>query len=414
MSDCAIKIADVSKFYRVYNTPKDVLLEILMGRNRHKDFSALHEISLSIGKGSVVGVIGRNGAGKSTLLRIIAGTLEPSIGRVEVHGRVSAILELGTGFNPNYTGRENIYLGGLCLGLSRREIEEKENDIIEFSELGEFIDQPFRTYSSGMQARLTFSVAIAPNPEILIVDEALSVGDVRFQRKCFRRFEEFKAAGCTILFVTHQTGTVEAICDRAVYLADGRVVADGSPREVVGCYMKDLFGAKDSAADYVAGAPPARNGREVRYGTGEAKILDCGILDEGGQPVNVVFSGDRYATFCDVRCETEQIDDLNVGISFTTTEGIRLVAANPLLHRTPIPTLHRGDVVRVTLEVEMNLGLGDYFLTFGAWGTFADRNYDRRVDALHITVRGDSCLSQSLVNMKPHYSSTLLGANPDG
>lgn len=421
MSEPAIALRNLSKTFRVFQHPVDMMWEVMLGRPRHRDFDALKAISFQIEKGAVVGLIGRNGAGKSTLLRIIAGTLDATAGKVEVNGRISAILELGTGFNPDYTGRENIYLGGLCLGLSRREIEAREANIIAFSELEDFIDQPFKTYSSGMQARLTFAVAVSVNPDILIVDEALSVGDAKFQRKCFRQFEEFRDAGVTILFVTHQTAFVESICDRAIYLSGGTVAADGPPRETVGQYLQDLFGAETGAVSHEEPAPKVAQASALaesktpitearRYGTGEATIVHFGLLDSLGNAASVCISGEAYSLVCDVRCNVDFIDDLHVGFGITTATGITLMAHNSLKSRTPVPSMTTGNVLRFRLDVSMNLGPGDYFVTFGAWGLLADKHYDRRVDALHFSVRGERGLESSIVNMRPLYSVIDLNA----
>lgn len=405
----AISVESLSKLYRVYSDPRELLIELVRGKKRHRDFYALNDVSFSIEHGAVVGIIGRNGAGKSTLLKILTGTLDPTAGKVVANGRISAILELGSGFNPDYSGRENIYLGGLCLGLTRKEINGRIDSIIGFSELEEFIDQPFRTYSSGMQARLTFSVAVSVDPDILIVDEALSVGDARFQRKCFRRFEEFKAAGCTILFVTHQTGVVESICDRAIYLNEGRISADGPPKEVVAQYMQDIFGPSETGT---AKAPPIANNaplnHERRYGTEEALIVEFGVLDSNGRQCSFLSSGQPFTIFCNVQCNCDALSDLQVGISISTTNGVRLVASNSILHQVSLPPLERGQVVQVKLEGNLNLGLGDYFITFGAWSLFSDKHYDRRVDALHLIVRGAPNLSQSLVNIQPRYTAALI------
>jgi len=402
----ALIVRELRKAFRVYNKPADMVRELLTGRAHHRDFLALQGITFEVPRGSVVGLIGRNGAGKSTLLRIIAGTLDPTSGDIAVDGRISAILELGTGFNPEYTGRENIYLGGLCLGLSRTEIKARESEIIAFSELEEFIDRPFKTYSSGMQARLTFAVAVSVEPDILIVDEALSVGDAKFQRKCFRKFEEFRQAGVTILFVTHQTAIVESICDRVIYLSGGQVVADGAPREVVGQYLEDLFGAEAAKQAQRADggqAAEAGVGGARRYGTGEVVIERFGLLDPDGLPASTCESGQKYTVFCDVRCVAERVDDLHIGIGFTTTTGISVAAYNSLKHRTEVPPMMKGEAISVRLDVTMNLGPGPYFVTFGAWGVFADKHYDRRTDALQFTVHARPELELSLVNLEPTY-----------
>ena len=245
MTRRAIEVADLSKSYRVWNNPRDMVLEVLTGRRRHLEFEALSHINLKVAQGSVVGIVGRNGAGKSTLLRIVAGTLDATSGKISVEGRISAILELGTGFHGEYSGRENVFLGGLCLGLKRDEIAARFDEIVAFSELGDFIDQPFRTFSSGMQARLTFAVATCVDPDVLIIDEALSVGDARFQLKSFDRIRSFKQRGKSILLVSHSMPSIVAVCDRAILLEKGHILADGNPSEVCNLYHELLFSPVD-------------------------------------------------------------------------------------------------------------------------------------------------------------------------
>lgn len=253
----ALQLTDVSRVYKSYNRPIDRLLEALpFSSARSQAFQALHPLNLTVSQGEVVGFLGRNGAGKSTLLQLICGTLPPSSGSVVVNGRIAALLELGSGFNPEFTGRENIFLNGALLGLKQSELEKRLNEIIEFSGIGEAVDHPVKTYSSGMFVRLAFSVAVCVDPDVLVIDEALSVGDGAFARKSFDRIMQMKEKGCTILFCSHNLYQVEAICNRAVWLHEGRVVAEGMPAEVISRYENFLYGANDpdsSAPEVPAG-----------------------------------------------------------------------------------------------------------------------------------------------------------------
>lgn len=257
--ESAISVRGVSKSYQIYDSPGHRLRQFIVPRLRrllglevrdyYRTFQALRDVSFDVGRGEVVGIVGRNGSGKSTLLQIICGTLSPSAGQVETRGRVSALLELGSGFNPEFTGRDNVYMNAALIGMSREEVEGRLDAILAFAGIGDFIDQPVKTYSSGMAVRLAFAVAINADPDILIVDEALAVGDELFQRKCFARIEQLRSAGVTILFVSHAGGTVIDLCDRAVLLDSGEMLADGPPKAVVGMYQKLLYAPLEKAAE---------------------------------------------------------------------------------------------------------------------------------------------------------------------
>lgn len=242
MSEVAITIQNVSKCFKRYRHPADRLKELLFpGKQRADEFWALRNINLEIPKGKTLGIVGANGSGKSTLLQIIVGTLAPTTGHVNVQGRISALLELGSGFNPEFTGRQNIFFNGQVLGLSQRQIEEKYDDIVAFADIGDFIDQPVKTYSSGMFVRLAFAVATSVEPDILVVDEALAVGDEAFQRKCYAKLEKIQERGGTILFVSHSAGTVIDLCDAAVLMSEGELLLYSTPKYVIDKYHKLIY-----------------------------------------------------------------------------------------------------------------------------------------------------------------------------
>lgn len=430
-NNIAIHVSNLSKVFKIYNKPINLLWEMTTGKPRHKPFWALRDISFDVKPGEVVGLIGRNGAGKSTLLRILTGTLDKTSGEVQINGRVSSILELGTGFEDEYTGHENIFLGGLILGMTREEIRSKMDWIINFSELESVIDQPFKTYSSGMQARLTFSTAISIDPDILIVDEALAVGDAAFQLKCFNKFQELVDRGKTILLVSHNINIINSLCERVMLLENGEVLLFGDSRQVTNKYYEILFSSpgyttelfeedieyKDKIVDGVSKKrnsidfstfPRLKdkilNKSHANYGNKKAEIFDFGVLDESGIPTTTLEPIHKYAFYCRMRLN-EPAKNLTVGMRIRTKQGVDLFAANTQYHDIEIPHGNRGNIISVIFNTVMNIGPGEHFVTFGVRNVYEAEFMDRYVDAFKITVLSDKSVdSASLVNLNESVS----------
>lgn len=425
----AIQARGLCKVYRRYQSPFDALLEMTTGKSRHAAHAALDGVNFDLYRGEIIGVLGRNGAGKSTLLKIIAGTLEKTCGELEVNGRITAILELGTGFHPEYTGRENIFMGGMCLGMSRREIETKIDSIIDFSELREVIDHPFKTYSTGMQARLTFSTAISVDPEILIIDEALSVGDARFQSKCFSRLQQLREKNLTILLVSHDTNTITSLCDRALILEGGKVYSEGDSKQVSLVYHNLLFGRKarptpdadpdpklDSSPMQIS--PPtlatetapfvsesgqteiAASGSRMRYGSGEATLSAWGLFDEQNNPVTVIESGKSFRLLLTLTAHTD-IMDLSFGFAIKDRRGTVLWGITNLTDQGVSCSLRGGEFLTVSAPSTMWLAAGDYFVTLGAAHLEDGEKIDFVEDAIEFRVLGPgNIFTTSFVNLQ--------------
>ena len=414
-----IRVSDLSKCFYLFEKPIHRLTSQLFGnRGRGKAFWALRNVSFEINPGETVGIIGKNGSGKSTLLEIIAGTMRPTEGNVRVQGRVAALLELGAGFNPEFTGRENAMMSAAVMGVEPARAEASIADISEFAEIGEYLDQPVKTYSSGMYVRLAFASAVSFDPDILIIDEALSVGDIRFQRKCFRKFEQLKQHGKTILFVTHSTELVKAHCDKAIFLNDGEVQDRGDVRDVVHAYLTAMFGGdrtavgdlgsssdRDTAsAPIVAPATLNRdpsidgcryrqgyNAAEYRWGDQRARIIDYRILCDGiADPVTCT-QGKRLEIECNIYFDAAMVGVI-YGLTVKTVDGITVYGANTRARSTAVRDHAAGDIGTIKFQMQLRLLPGDYFVSLGVAVDDDDHDniaVDRRYDLLLLHVVGD-------------------------
>lgn len=418
-SEVIMEVVGASKVYPVYEKSHHRLMQMLSPpRNKakwSKKFPALTDVSFKVKRGEVVGIVGRNGSGKSTLLQMVCGTLAPTSGVVRVSGRIAALLELGAGFNAEFTGRENIYVYGTVLGLSREEVDRKFRDIVEFADIGEFIDQPVKTYSSGMYVRLAFAVATNVVPDILVVDEALAVGDAKFQAKCFARLRSMRDAGTSILFVSHSTEQIVTHCDRAILLEGGRSIMDGAPKDVVNRYLDLLFGrsGEEQASKTIApeladnGSDPVEldicrslgedpfsmrpnyNAHEYRWGDGAAAIVDFVLLaDERAYPL-VVESGSAVVLKLAVSFE-RKVNRPIVGVTIKSMEGVTVYATNSEMIALRLPTEFgdAGTASEIDISFKCALAKGDYFVSLGVASRDGDEvvPHDRRYDAVHIQV----------------------------
>ena len=404
--DIAICVDNVTKIYKLYEKPSDRLKEALgLSRKKlHKEHYALRDINMSIFQGETVGIIGTNGSGKSTILKIITGVLNPTKGNLSVNGRISALLELGAGFNMEYNGIENIYLNGTMMGFSKQEIDEKLQDILDFADIGDYVYQPCKTYSSGMFVRLAFAVAINIEPEILIVDEALSVGDVFFQAKCYHKFDEFKKMGKTILFVSHDLSSIAKYCDRVVLLNKGRVLGEGSPKEMIDAYKQVLVGQyeipdeEDSLLEdekiMVLAAKNADatgiNPDALEYGTKAAEISNYYVTDAKGRKTTAIIKGEPFTIHYRVKFN----QDIPAPIFAFTVKNIRgteITGTNSMFEKAFLKSVKAGEEKEVTFTQNMDLQGGEYLISFGVTGYEKERFevYHRLYDVLNITVISD-------------------------
>lgn len=407
MTDYAIKVEHVNKIYKLYGKPSDRFKEAmgLSKKVNYREHYALNDVSFNVRRGETVGIIGTNGSGKSTILKIITGVLNPSAGDIVVNGRISALLELGAGFNMEYTGIENVYLNGTMIGFSKEEIDEKLQDILDFADIGDFVYQPVKTYSSGMFVRLAFAIAINIDPEILIVDEALSVGDVFFQSKCYKKFEEFKKLGKTILFVSHDLGSIAKYCDHVVLLNKGNKLAEGNPKEMIDLYKKVMVNQIDSVMSnenlQSMALDDSRENDEwkksltlnpdsLEYGNGLAEIIDFAIIDDNGMVTNSVIKGNRFTIKMKVKFN-QRIQDPIFAFTIKNLQGTEITGTNTMLERINFENPNEGDIFTASFTQQMDLQGRDYLLSFGCTG-FHEGNftvYHRLYDVCNITVISD-------------------------
>lgn len=406
--EIAIAVENVNKIYKLYDRPKDRMFEALglTKKKKYHEKYALSDVSFHVKKGECVGIIGTNGSGKSTILKIITGVLNQTSGNVTVNGRISALLELGAGFNMEYTGLENIYLNGTMNGFSEAEIDARMQDILDFADIGDYVNQPCKTYSSGMFVRLAFSVGINIDPEILIVDEALSVGDVFFQAKCFHKFEEFKEMGKTIIFVSHDLSSIAKYCDRVILLDQGVKLGEGGPKEMIDDFKRVLVGQyqapeeksinksllEDEELQQAVRKKESKQEetKTLEYGTKQAEIEEIYLTDDNGTKSNAIIKGMNFGIHMRVRF----YDDIPAPIfAFTVknAKGTEITGTNTMFEKAFLEPVKAGAVKEITFKQKMSLQGGEYLLSFGVTGYDGNdfQVYHRLYDALNVTVVSD-------------------------
>lgn len=416
MSDIAINVENVTKIYKIYDNKTDRMKDALgmsRGKKLYKEHYALRDVSMQIKKGETLGIIGTNGSGKSTILKIITGLLNPTSGSVAIDGRISALLELGAGFNMEYTGIENVYLNGTMMGFTKEEVDERLRNILDFADIGDFVNQPVKTYSSGMFVRLAFAVAINIDPEILIVDEALSVGDVFFQAKCYHKFEEFKKLGKTILFVSHDLSSIAQYCDKVVLLNRGVKVDEGTPRDMINLYKKILVGQtpalpselKDGGSDAATATEQVQteagdnaswsshfelNPDVNEYGNKKAEIVDFGILDENGMWSGNIEKGTNFTIKYKVHFN-ENVSDPILTYTIKDLKGNSITGSNTMYEKVNFGNVMAGEERTVAFTQLMNLQGGEYLLSISCTGYSGGDFvvYHRLYDVLNFTVVSD-------------------------
>ena len=455
--ETVLLVENVSKRYEIYERPQDRLRQFFIPRLQrvlpsswrrqrpfYSEFWALRDFSVRLRRGDALGILGKNGAGKSTLLQIVAGTLAPTSGSVAVSGKVAALLELGSGFSPDFTGRENVRLNAALLGLSAAEVDYRFPAIAQFADIGEFMDQPVKTYSSGMLMRLAFAVQTTVEPDLLIVDEALAVGDARFQKKCFSRLAQLREQGTTILFVTHDTSTILLFCTRAIILEHGRVHAEGDPQKIAREYHKLLFGSvsqhthgrqangvtgydttkRDKVVEQESGMQSARHdsgvdtqitGNEVRYGSKEAEIIEIGVRDPGGASSAVIETQTTCEAYFRLTFRNATTHPIAYGFTISNVRGIEVYGTKSGLYSTSIPPSAIGAEYECRLKFVVRLVPGRYFLSVALAhddDRSGDQFLDYRFDAFEFQVIGPiRTFTTSLTDLDAHLTHINIERN---
>lgn len=446
--ECVITVQNVSKKFRLFSSDKERLIEALhpFRRRLHNEFWALRDVSFDVSRGQVIGIMGRNGSGKSTLLQIICSVMQPTVGEVRVNGRISALLELGAGFNPEFTGRDNVLLNGAILGLSRKEMLDRISDIEAFADIGGFFDQPMKVYSSGMFARVAFASAIHVNPDVLVVDEILGVGDAKFQEKCYSRIHSMRDKGVCILFVSHSTEAIQRNCDMALLLDSGKIVAHDSVDAVIAAYHDLLYGSgltnecdvnamstqqKSEVSDPDQGSRiqlkeflegndgpvhmkfPYYNSHERRFGNREAEIVDFLVAADGQVDFDVLSGNEKIDIYIKVRF-TREVDRPEVGWAIASPEGIVITGSNTVISQITLPGARSGETWIYLISIQPALCGGSYFLNFGVGETINGTwsFLDNRRAAVHLSV-ADTGTVMGFFNL-PFKYQVISGPNRRG
>jgi lipopolysaccharide transport system ATP-binding protein len=404
-----IKVEGISKKFKLYHTPADRLKEILFRKQYHKDFVALDNISFEIGAGQTLGIIGQNGAGKSTILKILSGIMIPDSGTIRINGKVTGLLELGTGFNAEMSGLENIFMNGTLIGMTKDEIYRKKQVIIDFSELGDFINEPLKTYSSGMTMRLAFSIAIYADPTCFLVDEALAVGDAYFQQKCMRKIQEFRQSGGSIVFVSHDMNAIKTLCDSAIMLDHGRVIDSGEPKEVVDFYQNMIL-KKTHQGNVPVQIKKIENEKKVNnssISTGELELVSFKIFNEKGEAISYIESENVIKIAYEVKA-LKDLDEPHYGLMIRNNLGLSVFESNTYCMKLETEKLSKDQIAKIEWLMNFPLSPGTYSFSVGV----ANKGYDKGSFKEYFLLIHDIDIIRVLSNTQSITYSGIFNLNP--